>query len=82
MKKLVASAVLSLCLGGITAAPAFAESPKTCENTDPYKQGWTQQSVNEQTAACESSSDNKHETVPVVVSNTNPGGQLPPGQQP
>lgn len=81
MKKLVAIAALSLCLGGMSV-PAFAESPKTCENTQPYKQGWTSETVNQQTAACESSSDNKHETVPVVVSNTNPGGQLPPGQQP
>ena len=59
---------------GITGF-ASAESPKTCEEA--YKVGWTQ--TKEQTAQCESSSDNKHETPEV---NTNPGGNVPPGAQP
>jgi hypothetical protein len=62
-----------LALGGFSISSA--ESPKTC--VEDYKVGWTQ--TNEQTAQCESSSDNKHEE-PVVVAN--PAGKVPAGQQP
>ena len=69
----VAAALISIP-GAAFAAPN-QNAVKFCE--DAYKNGWTL--TNEQVAQCTSAGVNKH-TEPVVV--TNPGGQLPPGQQP
>lgn len=79
------SKLRTLAISGIAAAflaipgAAFAapnqSAIKFCEEA--YKNGWTL--TNEQVAQCQSASNNKHEE-PVVVAN--PGGNLPPGQQP
>jgi hypothetical protein len=71
------SAVVSafLAIPGAAMAAPNQSAIKFCE--DAYKNGWTL--TNEQVAQCQSASNNKHEE-PVAV--TNPGGQLPPGQQP
>lgn len=70
----LASAILSLGAGFASAAPNDS-AIKFCQEA--YKNGWTL--TNEQVAQCQSASNNKHEE-PVVV--TNPGGNVPPGQQP
>jgi hypothetical protein len=78
MRKFICTAALSLALTGIgTAAYAApdASAIKSCEEA--YKNGWVL--TNEQVAQCVSAGFNKF-TEPVVV--TNPGGQVPPGQQP
>ena len=60
---------------GVASAVPNEAAIKFCDEA--FKNGWVL--TREQVAQCRSASDNKHE-VPDVV--TNPGGNVPPGQQP
>lgn len=77
------SAAAGMIAAGLLAAttPAFAASTKTCTTATSPGNGNSQSanftSTNTQTSACNSNSD----TGFVDQGTSNPGGNLPPGQQ-
>ena len=71
----VTSALLGAGFGGLASAAPNANALKECETA--YKNGWTL--TEEQVAQCQALGAQSY-SEPVQVAN--PGGNLPPGQQP